>query len=86
MRKNRQPESIVLFFPTKASTLISVEGGKALFRSLNEKIPNICNLSSLYDIIAKTSSRMTIAAITFSRQNDVGSRKRRFRCRPRLRI
>ena len=29
--------SIVLFFRTKVSTLISVEGDKALFRSLNDK-------------------------------------------------
>ena len=36
------PESfIVLFFTTKVSMLISVEEGKALSRSLNDKIPNI---------------------------------------------
>jgi len=34
--------STVLFFTTKVSTLISVEGGKALSRSLNHKISNIC--------------------------------------------
>ena len=45
-----------------------------------------------YDILAKTGSRMT-TAITFSRQNDAGSResntqyyKSRTRSRPRLRI
>ena len=32
---------MVLFFTTKVSTLISVEGGEALSRSLNDKIPNI---------------------------------------------
>ena len=36
------PESfIVLFFTTKVSTIISVEGGEALSRSLNDRIPNI---------------------------------------------
>ena len=36
------PEStIVLFFTTKVSSVISVEGGKALSRLLNDKIPNI---------------------------------------------
>ena len=34
------PESFfVLFFTTKVSTLISVEGGEALSRSQNDKIP-----------------------------------------------
>ena len=32
---------IVIFFTTKVSTLISVEGGKVLSRSLNDKISNI---------------------------------------------
>ena len=36
------PESFdVLFFTTKASSLISVEGDKALTRSLNDKIPYV---------------------------------------------
>ena len=36
------PESFTLvFFTTKVSTLISVEGDEALSRSLNDKIPNI---------------------------------------------
>ena len=36
------PESfIVLFFTAKVSSLISVEGGEALSRSLNDKISNI---------------------------------------------
>ena len=32
---------IVIFFTTNVSTLISVEGGKVLSRSLNDKISNI---------------------------------------------
>ena len=64
------PESfIVLFFATKGSWLISVEGGEALSRSLNDKIPNIRH----YEILPKTRSRITMAT-TFSRQNHVGSR------------
>ena len=36
------PESVIVFFFTaKVSSLISVDGGKALSRSLNDKIPNI---------------------------------------------
>ena len=39
---------MVLFFTTKVSTLISVEGGEALSRSLNDKIPN-----SIFDNLLK---------------------------------
>ena len=37
------PESFIVlfFFTTKVGALISVEGGEALSRSLNDKIPNI---------------------------------------------
>ena len=35
-----------LFLKTKVSTLISVEGGKTLSRSLNDKIPKIWHLGS----------------------------------------
>ena len=40
--KNRNAEKHHCpFFTTKVSSLISVEGGKTLSRSLNDKIPNI---------------------------------------------
>ena len=66
------PESfIVLLFITEVSTLISFEGDEALSRSLNDKFTNVCFRH--HYIFAKTCCRMTMA-ITFSRQNDVGSR------------
>ena len=40
--KNDTPESInVLFFTAEVTSRISVDGGKALSQSLNDKIPNI---------------------------------------------
>ena len=62
--KNRHLESfIVLFSTTTVRTLISVEGGEALSRSL----------LNINGILAKTRSTMTIA-FTLSCQIDVGSR------------
>ena len=73
--KNRQPGKLHCnFFTTKASTLISVEGCKAFSRSLNDKIPfkHLIICFRHYDILAKARNKKTMA-ITFSRQNDVGS-------------
>ena len=73
--KNRQPGKLHCnFFTTKAITLISVEGCKAFSRSLNDKIPfkHLIICFRHYDILAKTRNKKTMA-ITFSRQNDVGS-------------
>ena len=40
--KNRYPEKLhCTFFTTKVSMLISVKGTKALYRLVNDKIPNI---------------------------------------------
>ena len=65
---------IVIFFTTKASTLISVEGCKALSPSLNDKIPfkYLITFFRHYDVLVKTRSKKTMA-IMFSHQNDVGS-------------
>ena len=48
LRENSHPQKIdtrkaswYFFVTTKVSTLISVEGGKALSRSLNDKVSNI---------------------------------------------
>ena len=41
LKKDTAESVVVLFFITKVSTLISVEGGEALSRSLNDKILNI---------------------------------------------
>ena len=42
LSKNRHPGKLpCTFLTTKVSTLIFVEGGKTLSRSLNDKIPNI---------------------------------------------
>ena len=75
-----------LFLTSNVSTFISVEGGKVLSRSLNDKIPKIWCLGSAFiykwqpitcfrhnEILAKTRSRLATAT-TFSRQNDVSSR------------
>ena len=73
-----------LFLTSNVSTLISVEGGKVLSRSLNDKIPKIWCLGSAFiyksitcfrhnEILAKTRSRLATAT-TFSRQNDVSWR------------
>ena len=73
--KNRQLGKLHCnFFTTKVSTLNSVEGCKALSRSLNDKIrfKHLIICFCHYDILAKTRSKKTMA-ITFSPQNDVGS-------------
>ena len=73
-----------LFLTSNVSTFISVEGGKVLSRSLNDKIPKIWCLGSAFiyksitcfrhnEILAKTRSRLATAT-TFSRQNDVSWR------------
>ena len=66
---------IVLFFTRNVSTVIFFEGGQDLSRLQNTKTSHILVItcSRHCDTLTKTRSRMT-TAITFSRQNDAGSR------------
>ena len=66
---------IVLFFTRNVSSVIFFEGGQDLSRLQNTKTSHISVItcSRHYDTLTKTRSRMT-TAITFSRQNDAGSR------------
>ena len=68
------PESFILpFFTGKVSIVTFSEGDYALYRSHNEKTSNFDILFSPPRHSRENSCRMT-TAITFSRQNDGGSR------------
>ena len=73
LSKHIQPGRLhCTIFTWKISAVIFIGEGFALSRLQNDY--NLITYSIHYYILANTRSRMT-TAITFSRQNDIGSRK-----------
>ena len=98
LKKIDTPSFISLFSPEKLTRLFLLKEVKPSSDPKVIRLQTFDNLIisvTMYSIFAKTRSRIT-TAITFSRQNDVGSRARcahylalresRSRSRPRLRI
>ena len=71
LKKNTLGKLYFTFFRQNISTVIYTEGGYAL--SWKQNFIHLKTCSHHDDILAKTRIRMT-TAITFSRQNDAGSR------------